>query len=128
MKKTLQLEVIGRKEARVGYDYILSINTMDKFEVGETMRVSFNYGRMTRQGIVDGIFRVFGFDWDELMKKRSDMQHTYARKVYAILRKEMGVGVGDIAQELNKANASVAYYLSDNSVKVREYCDAVRNG
>jgi len=128
MKKMLQLEVIGRKEAAVGYDYILSITTTEKFEVGDTMKVSFNHGRMTRQAILDGIFRVFGFDWDEFMSKCSDMKHTYARKVYAILRREMGVGVGDIALELNKANASVAYYLSDNSVKVREYCDAVRNG
>ena len=124
----MQLEVIGRKDADAGYEYILSLSSREKFETGDKINVSLNNGNLTKQGILDGIFKVFGFSMEDFMGEQSDAQHTYARKVYAILRNEMGVGIGDIAFELGKANASVSYYLRDNSVKVQEYCEAVRNG
>lgn len=128
MKKTLQLEVIGRKPVKFGNSYILTLTSIDKFEVGEKISVTYNTGGLSREDIIGGIRRVFGIDEHDLLHGGSDTQHTYARKVYARLRKEMGVSAGDIALELQKANASVAYYLCDNSVKVREYCEDVRNG
>lgn len=128
MKRTLQLEVIGCNPAKVGRNYILSLNAFDSFSIGDKISVTYNTGGLSLEGIISGIKNVFGFSEEELFSKQSDTMHTYARKVYAHLRKEMGVGVGDIAHELKKANASVAYYLTDNSTKVREYCDAVRNG
>lgn len=128
MKKTLILEVKGCNRTPAGYEYMLSLNTFDKFSVGDKVSVTFNAGGLSRGRIVNGIQAVFGFKESDLLGKRSDAQHTYARKVYAHLRREMGVSVGDIAQELKKANASVAYYLTDNSTKVKEYCEEVRNG
>lgn len=128
MKKTLVLEVIGCNPAKLGHNYVLSLNAVDTFKIGDRIPVTYDTGGISREGILSGIERVFGFNEDELCGFGSDAQHTYARKVYAQLRRDMGVGIGDIANELKKANASVAYYLTDNSTKVREYCDAVRNG
>lgn len=128
MKRILHLEVIGRNPAKVGYNYILSLDTLDQLSVGDKISVTYDTGELSLDVIMSGIKNVFGFNEEELLSKQSDTMHTYARKVYAHLRKEMGVSVGDIAHELKKANASIAYYLTDNSTKVREYCDAVRNG
>lgn len=127
MNKKLNLEVVGREWTDAGYRYTVQFSSFDGFNVGDRIPVTHSTG-ISREGIIVGIQKVFGFGEEELFSKRSDTMHTYARKVYARLRKEMGVGIGDIAHELNKANASITYYLSDNSVKVREYCDAVRNG
>ena len=128
MKKTLQLEVVGKNPAKVGSTYILSLTAIEQFNIGDTVSVTFDTGGISRESIIDGIKRVFGFDKDDLLNGGSDAKHTYARKVYAHLRKGMGVSEGDIALELQKANASVAYYLCDNSIKVKEYCEEVWNG
>lgn len=128
MKKNFQLEVIGCKPAKLGNSYILTLTAIDKFAVGDKISVTYDTGGLSRQSIVDGIERVMGVDENALLNGGSDAHHTYARKVYAQLRKEMGISIGDIASELKRATASIAYYLCDNSVKLKEYCEEVRNG
>lgn len=128
MKTILKLEVIGRTESADGYGYILSMTGGDKFAIGETITAELAINKPTLQSILDGIYKVFGFSMAELKGDGRDTIHTYARKVYARLRTEMGIKSGDIGRELGKKSASVAYYLSDDSVKLQEYCDAVRNG
>ena len=128
MKKTLHLEVIGSNPAKVGHNYILTLNSIETFSVGDRISVTLDTGGISRKSIIEGIERVMGVDEDALLNGGSDAHHTYARKVYAQLRREMGISIGDIASELKRATASVAYYLCDNSVKLKEYCEEVRNG
>ena len=128
MKKTLQLEVIGCNQAKVGHEYILTLNTIESFCVGDKISVTLDTGGLSRKSIIEGIKRVLDVDEDDLINGGSDAHHTNARKVYAQLRREMGLSIGDIASELKRATASVAYYLCDNSVKVKEYLEEVRNG
>ena len=128
MKKTFQLEVIGCNPAKVGRNYILSLNAIETFGIGDKISVSYETAGLSLDGIFSGIQRVMGVTKEELIHGGSNAHNTYARKVYSRLRREMGISVGDIAHELEKATASVAYYLTDNSIKVKEYCDAVRNG
>lgn len=128
MKRTLHLEVIGCNPAKVGHDYILSLNSMEPFRIGDMITVTLDKGGLSREGIIEGIKRVMGVDEDDLINGGSDAHHTNARKVYAQLRREMGLSIGDIASELKRATASVAYYLCDNSVKVKEYLEDVRDG
>lgn len=110
------LKTLSINKTDDGVEYILSLKCAQK------------KGQTSRDAVLLGIKRVFGYDEEELLSGGADVMHTYARKVYSRLRKGMGITVPDIARELHKAPASVVHYLKDESAKVEEYCEAVTNG
>lgn len=120
--ETVNLIVNNCTKIKDGYRVTLKCNE----SVEKGTQVMFIKKKATPlEEIYNGISRVFGIDRHELVNGGSDIVHTDARKVYSQIRIDMGFKIADIARELGKHRASIVYFLSDHSDRIKQFKEEV---